>query len=137
MFSMEPQRTDYDLNFHCLGFPVRVHPLFWLAGLILGASGAWDTQGNVVPDAGMKSAQLGRCDVRFDPGARIRTRIGHAPFRPIGPYRALHAGWIGRARLVVRFFLFRTRTPNAQQQHPDQPGGAGSRFSVGGTHGRS
>ncbi len=53
MFLTEPQRTDYDLNFHCLGFPVRVHPLFWLAGLILGASGAWDTQGNIVPGAGM------------------------------------------------------------------------------------
>ena len=41
MFSMEPQRTDYDVNFHCLGFPVRVHPLFWLVGLILGANGVW------------------------------------------------------------------------------------------------
>lgn len=52
MFLTEPQRTDYDLNFHCFGFPVRVHPLFWLAGLILGAGGAWDDQGNIMPDAG-------------------------------------------------------------------------------------
>ncbi len=54
MFSLEPQRTDYDLNFHCCGFPVRVHPFFWLAGLILGASGAYDTQGHVNPEAGMQ-----------------------------------------------------------------------------------
>ncbi len=54
MFSLEPQRTDYDVNFHCCGFPVRVHPLFWLAGLILGASGAYDTQGQVNPDAGLQ-----------------------------------------------------------------------------------
>ncbi len=54
MFSMEPQRTDYDVNFHCLGFSVRVHPFFWLAGLILGASGAWTDQGEVQPDAAVK-----------------------------------------------------------------------------------
>jgi Zn-dependent protease len=32
----EPARTQYDLNFNVLGFPVRVHPFFWLLGLILG-----------------------------------------------------------------------------------------------------
>jgi stage IV sporulation protein FB len=40
MFSAEPQRTQYDLNFQLFGFPVRVHPFFWLAGLLLGASGS-------------------------------------------------------------------------------------------------
>jgi stage IV sporulation protein FB len=35
----EPPRTPYDLNFQVLGFPVRVHPLFWLVGLLLGFSG--------------------------------------------------------------------------------------------------
>lgn len=38
MFS-EPQPTPYDLRFHVLGIPVRVHPMFWLAGLILGIGG--------------------------------------------------------------------------------------------------
>jgi Zn-dependent protease len=52
MFSMEPQRTDYDLNFRILGFPVRVHPLFWLVGLMIGASAAWPG-GRARPDAGM------------------------------------------------------------------------------------
>jgi Zn-dependent protease len=32
----EPQRTPWDLNFQVLGFPVRVHPFFWLIGLLLG-----------------------------------------------------------------------------------------------------
>ena len=44
---VEPQRTAYDLNFHFAGIPVRVHPLFWLAGLVLGSSAF---QG---PDPGM------------------------------------------------------------------------------------
>jgi Zn-dependent protease len=34
----EPERTPYDLRFRLLGFPVRVHPLFWLLSVLLGAS---------------------------------------------------------------------------------------------------
>jgi stage IV sporulation protein FB len=34
----EPQRTPYDLKFALFGIPIRVHPLFWLAGLLLGSS---------------------------------------------------------------------------------------------------
>jgi Zn-dependent protease len=33
----EPDRTGYDLRFRLFGFPVRVHPFFWLAMLIFGA----------------------------------------------------------------------------------------------------
>jgi stage IV sporulation protein FB len=40
MFLAEPPRTPWDLNFQVLGFPVRVHPLFWLVGLLLGVSGS-------------------------------------------------------------------------------------------------
>ncbi|MFN0021803.1 MAG: site-2 protease family protein [Pirellulaceae bacterium] len=36
MLLAEPGQTPYDLHFKVLGFPVRVHPLFWLLGLILG-----------------------------------------------------------------------------------------------------
>jgi stage IV sporulation protein FB len=32
----EPGHTDYDLHFRLFGIPVRVHPMFWLVGLILG-----------------------------------------------------------------------------------------------------
>jgi stage IV sporulation protein FB len=35
---LEPQRTQYDLNFSLFGFPIRVHPFFWLFGLISGLS---------------------------------------------------------------------------------------------------
>ena len=35
----EPQATQYDLHFQVAGIPVRVHPLFWVLGLILGARG--------------------------------------------------------------------------------------------------
>jgi Zn-dependent protease len=34
----EPNRTPYDLNFRLFGFRVRVHPLFWLGAVLLGAS---------------------------------------------------------------------------------------------------
>ncbi len=34
----EPDRTGFDLTFRLFGFPVRVHPLFWLATLFLGSS---------------------------------------------------------------------------------------------------
>jgi len=34
-----PPPTQYDLRFSIAGIPVRVHPLFWLIALLLGASG--------------------------------------------------------------------------------------------------
>jgi stage IV sporulation protein FB len=34
-----PPPTRYDLNFTLAGFPVRVHPLFWLITLLFGSSG--------------------------------------------------------------------------------------------------
>ena len=39
MFRVEPPETNYDLRFGVAGFPVRVHPFFWLAMIILGSSG--------------------------------------------------------------------------------------------------
>lgn len=33
----DPGTTQYDLRFSVLGIPVRVHPLFWLVGLLLGS----------------------------------------------------------------------------------------------------
>jgi stage IV sporulation protein FB len=36
----EPPPTPYDLRFSLLGIPVRVHPLFWLISVLLGARGS-------------------------------------------------------------------------------------------------
>lgn len=36
MLFAEPNRTPYDWRFSVLGFPVRVHPFFWLMALIVG-----------------------------------------------------------------------------------------------------
>lgn len=33
---LEPNETPYDLRFRLFGTPVRVHPMFWLASIILG-----------------------------------------------------------------------------------------------------
>lgn len=35
---VEPERTRYDVNFRVLGFPVRVHPFFWIGTLVLGSN---------------------------------------------------------------------------------------------------
>ena len=34
----EPSRTQGDVNFALFGIPVRIHPFFWLIGLLLGMS---------------------------------------------------------------------------------------------------
>lgn len=39
MLLVEPPQTRFDLHFQLLGFPVRVHPFFWLIGFLLGVSG--------------------------------------------------------------------------------------------------
>lgn len=36
MFAAEPPRTNYDIHFQAGGVPVRVHPGFWIVGLVLG-----------------------------------------------------------------------------------------------------
>jgi Zn-dependent protease len=39
MFLGEPPPTNADLHFRLFGFPVRVHPYFWVATLLLGIGG--------------------------------------------------------------------------------------------------
>ena len=38
----EPDRTRYDLHFGLFGFPIRVHPWFWLATALFGSSALSD-----------------------------------------------------------------------------------------------
>ncbi|MEJ2012611.1 MAG: hypothetical protein P8X64_10370 [Anaerolineales bacterium] len=38
MFASEPAPTRFDLNFTLAGVPVRVHPLFWVMGFLLGGA---------------------------------------------------------------------------------------------------
>jgi stage IV sporulation protein FB len=44
VFIAEPPRTQFDLNFQVLGFPVRVHPFFWLVGVILGFGATYEQE---------------------------------------------------------------------------------------------
>jgi len=39
MLLADPPRTQYDLYFSLFGIPVRVHPMFWLVGAVLGIQG--------------------------------------------------------------------------------------------------
>lgn len=45
MFLGEPPATQADLHFRIFGFPVRVHPYFWLVTLFMGAGGFGSSQG--------------------------------------------------------------------------------------------
>lgn len=45
MFLGEPSATQADLHFRIFGFPVRVHPYFWLVSLFMGAGGFSSGQG--------------------------------------------------------------------------------------------
>ena len=40
MLLNEPSPSQGDLHFSLLNIPVRVHPMFWLMGLILGSGGS-------------------------------------------------------------------------------------------------
>ena len=44
MLLNEPTQSPYDLHFSLLKIPVRVHPMFWVMGAILGASGSGDRE---------------------------------------------------------------------------------------------
>jgi stage IV sporulation protein FB len=39
MFAVEPPPSQADLHFRVLGFPVRVHPWFWIVAVLLGIGG--------------------------------------------------------------------------------------------------
>src|SRR5262245_16399907 len=39
---LEPQPTEWDLKWTMFGIPVRVHPMFWLVGLLLGRGALQD-----------------------------------------------------------------------------------------------
>lgn len=45
----EPERTSWDLNFRLLGFRVRIHPLFWLGAVLLGANNLERNDGYGLP----------------------------------------------------------------------------------------
>lgn len=44
----EPERTQADLNFRLFGFPVRVHPFFWLVAGLLGIRASDDARELVI-----------------------------------------------------------------------------------------
>lgn len=46
MFLFEPERTQFDLQWRMFGIPVRVHPMFWLVGVLMGWNLTRDPHGN-------------------------------------------------------------------------------------------
>ena len=61
MLLQDPPPTQADLHFELFGFPVRVHPYFWLIALLLGLNGS-----STPPEA---TGDLGRRAVCFHSGA--------------------------------------------------------------------
>jgi Zn-dependent protease len=47
VFLQEPPTSHYDLNFRVLGFPVRVHPGFFLLPVLMGANVARGAEGRI------------------------------------------------------------------------------------------
>lgn len=84
----EPPRTPYDLHFQIGGIPVRVHPFFWLAGLVLGMSGS---SGQPQQDAGMQLVIW--ISVMFV--SILIHELGHAVI----------IRWIGQAPRIVLYML--------------------------------
>lgn len=85
MLILEPPRTAYDIHFHVAGIPVRIHPLFWLAALILGSAGSWGGGGDVDPQAGLRlvvwtGALLGSILVHELGHATLMRRFGEDPY---------------------------------------------------------
>jgi Zn-dependent protease len=67
----EPPRSAYDLKFHLLGIPVRVHPLFWIVVVLLGVGGSRDAAGKVDPK--LMLIWVGACFVSI-----VVHEMGHA-----------------------------------------------------------
>ena len=57
----DPAPSQGDLHFSLLNIPVRVHPMFWVMGLILGASGS--------DDRSLRPLSLGRGGLRVGAGS--------------------------------------------------------------------
>ena len=72
MFAVEPPPSQADLHFRVFGFPVRVHPWFWIVTLLLAISGS-DKLDPIVALA------VGRGGVCFDLDSRAGPRVGPAP----------------------------------------------------------
>jgi stage IV sporulation protein FB len=64
----EPPRTPWDIDFPVLGFPVRIHPLFWLVGFLLGYN---------ITDPQQRGIQLFMWFVAFF-GSILIHELGHA-----------------------------------------------------------
>ena len=87
----EPARTPYDLNFRLFGFPVRIHPLFWLGAALLGAS---------TLNAGLHFLLIWIArGSRVDPRSRTRARRRVSPVRVGFAHRALDVRRAGGAVL--------------------------------------
>ncbi|MHB0956426.1 MAG: metalloprotease [Pirellulaceae bacterium] len=113
MFSFEPPRTAYDLHFHIAGIPVRVHPLFWLATLLLGST-SWSGEGNVDPDAGLKL--LIWVGVMFV--SILVHELGHsAVMRYFGQSPRIVLHMLGGLAIADSNFLSRRTVHHLPQQH--------------------
>jgi len=108
----EPERTQADLNFRLFGFPVRVHPFFWLIAVLLGIRASPDASALVMwivaVFVGVLVHELGHAFVMrwngFYPGITLYGLGGMASYgqgaygaRSLGPWRQIGISFAGPA----------------------------------------
>ncbi len=108
----EPERTQADLNFQVFGFPVRVHPFFWLVAVLLGYRASSDARELVLwivaVFAGILVHELGHAVVMrrygFSPSITLYGLGGLASYGPgayganaLGPWRQIGISIAGPA----------------------------------------
>ena len=84
MFLSEPAPTQADLHFRLFGFPVRVHPYFWVVTVLLGLGG----RGRPTRS---ERVDVGRGRICFDIGARNGPRRRCSAFYGGHPWITLYS----------------------------------------------
>lgn len=110
----DPGTTRYDLRFSVLGIPVRVHPMFWLVGALLG-SGAGPQLGVIAIWIGCLFVsilvhELGHAlaarSFGWPPDIVLHGFGGFARYSPGFGYTRRRAIWISFAGPLAGFGLF-------------------------------
>ena len=80
MFLGEPPATQADLHFRLFGFPVRVHPYFWVVTLLMGLGGGpADPQKTMIWVGGrVRFGLAARNGARDDAAILRRAPVDHA-----------------------------------------------------------
>ena len=92
----EPKQTDFDLNFLCLGIPVRIHPGFWAIAALLSLPVGREP----LPVLGLL------VQFSFHPDSRIRSRSSISKMRYPVSYCSLSFGGLAAPDSISNYVGF-------------------------------